>query len=174
VREPRQYASCFVDDLLFGIRVEQVQEVTDRLNITPVPLAPAAVRGLLNLRGQILTAIDLRRCLQLNERSAGNPPVHMILRTDERAVSLLVDRIGGVVVVDDADFELPPSTLRGRSRELILGAYKIDQGLLLALDSDALLRRIADLGSSTATAVHEGSSPLHGRTGSERSRAGAR
>jgi purine-binding chemotaxis protein CheW len=166
VRQPRQYASCFVDDLFFGIPVEKVQEVTDRLDITPVPLAAAAVRGLLNLRGQILTAIDLRRCLQLSERPASDLPVHMILRTDERAVSLLVDRIGGVVVVDDSDFETPPSTLRGRSRELILGAYKIDQGLLLALDSDALFTRVADFGPSATAAVHEGSSPLHGRAGS--------
>ena len=166
MRQPRQYASCFVDDLFFGIPVEKVQEVTDRLDITPVPLAAAAVRGLLNLRGQILTAIDLRRCLQLNERPAADLPVHMILRTNEGAVSLLVDRIGGVVVVEDADFEPPPSTLRGRSRELILGAYKIDHGLLLALDSDALFTRVADCGASTATAVHEGSSPLHGRAAS--------
>ncbi len=135
----QQYASCFVDDLMVGIKVEAVQEVTSGSDLTPVPLAPALVSGLLNLRGQILTAIDLRRCLQLGDRPADQRPVHIILRTDDGCVSLLVDRIGDVLEADDDDFEVPPRTLRGRLRELVAGAYKLDGRLLLVLDTERAL-----------------------------------
>lgn len=140
----QQYSSCFVDDVMVGIQVETVQEVTSGSDLTPVPLAPALVSGLLNLRGQILTAIDLRRCLQLGDRPAGQRPVHIILRTDEGRVSLLVDQVGDVLEVNDDDFEVPPRTLRGRLRELISGAYKLDGRLLLVLDTAAVLACSAD------------------------------
>jgi len=135
----QQYSSCFVDDLLVGIKVEAVQEVTSGSELTPVPLAPALVSGLLNLRGQILTAIDLRRCLQLGDRPADQRPVHIILRTDDGCVSLLVDQVGDVLEVNDEDFEVPPRTLRGRLRDLITGAYKLDGRLLLVLNPVGVL-----------------------------------
>ena len=151
--EKRQFATCLVDDLFFGIEVERVQEVTRGLDVTPVPLAPPHVRGLLNLRGQIVTAIDLRCCLQLTERSAGASRMHMILDTGDGAVSLLVDDVGGVLEVDETDFESPPETLRGPSRELILGAYKLDKGLLLVLDTDRIVNSVVE------TAVDRRGSP---------------
>jgi purine-binding chemotaxis protein CheW len=132
----QQYSSCFVDDLLVGIKAEAVQEVTAGSELTPVPLASPLVSGLLNLRGQVVTAIDLRRCLELRDRPAGQRPVHVIMRTDDGCVSLLVDQVGDVLQVDEDDFEVPPRTLRGRLRELISGAYKLDGRLLLVLDTD--------------------------------------
>ena len=137
--ETTLYASCRVGDLLVGVNVEAVQEVTEGSELTPVPLASPLISGLLNLRGEIVTAIDLRRCLLLDERPAGLQPVHVILRTADRSVSLLVDEVGEVLVVESDDFEAPPRTLRGRLRELISGAYKLDGGLLLALDIDGVL-----------------------------------
>ena len=135
----QQYSSCFVDDLLVGINVEAVQEVTTGSALTPVPLASPLVSGLLNLRGHIVTAIDLRRCLELPDRPADQRPVHVIMRTDDGCVSLLVDQVGDVLQVDEADFEAAPRTLRGRLRELITGAYKLDGRLLLVLDTDSAL-----------------------------------
>jgi purine-binding chemotaxis protein CheW len=137
--DKRQYVSCFVDDLMVGIAVDAVQEVTSGSELTHVPLAPPVVSGLLNLRGQIVTTIDLRRCLQLSSRPANQRPVHLILRTDDGCVGLLVDQVGDVLEVDDEDFEAPPETLRGSLRELITGAYKLDAGLLLALDTERAL-----------------------------------
>ena len=134
-----QYASCLVGGLMVGIKVEAVQEVTSGSDLTPVPRAPALVSGLLNLRGQVLTAIDLRRCLQLGDRPAGQRPVHIILRTDEERVSLLVDQVGDVLEVAGDDFEVSPRTLRGPLRELITGAYKLDGRLLLVLDTAGVL-----------------------------------
>jgi purine-binding chemotaxis protein CheW len=112
-----------------------VQEVMRTLEMTPVPLAPHAVRGLINLRGQIVTAIDLRRRLGLPERAADQEPMNVVMRTDDGAVSLLVDEIGDVIEVNEDAFEPPPDTLQGDARALIKGVYKLNGQLLLILDS---------------------------------------
>jgi purine-binding chemotaxis protein CheW len=135
----QQYCTFHLDGHYFGIDVRQVQEVIRHQRMTRVPLAPAAVRGLINLRGQIVTAIDLRRRLDLPDRPADRLPVNVVVRTDDGAVSLLVDEIGDVLSVPEAVFERPPETLRGPARDLIRGAYKLDGRLLLALDLDRVL-----------------------------------
>jgi purine-binding chemotaxis protein CheW len=138
--ETSGFTSCFVGSLCFGIEVMQVQEVTCGGKVTRLPLASNRVCGLLNLRGQIIAVTDLRRCLDLEDRPADDaPPVHLILQTDEGCISLLVDRVGDVIDVDERDFEEPPETMGGRARELIRGAYKLDEGLLLALDTTQIL-----------------------------------
>ena len=137
--ERKQFSSFFVDGLFFGIEVAKVQEVMGAVYMTPVPLAPSAVRGLINLRGQIVTSIDLRCCLQLNERPAGQVPVNLILYTDDGCTSLLVDDVGEVLEVDETTFEPPPETLQGRPRELIRGAYKLDNRLMHVLDVERTL-----------------------------------
>lgn len=140
----QQFASFVVGELLLGIEVERVQEVTGMTDLTPVPLAPPAVRGVLNLRGQIVTAIDLRQCLDLGDGLDRERLVNLILRTPDGCTSLLVDEVGDVVEANDDDFELPPATLRGRLRELIRGAYKLDGRLLLVLDTDRVLVGIGE------------------------------
>ena len=137
--ERRQFSTCHVGDLLVGVNVEAVQEVTRGAELTPVPLASPLVSGLLNLRGEIVTAIDLRRCLQVADRPPDRRPVNLILRTAEGCVSLAVDEVGDVLEVDDDDREAPPPTLRGRLRSQVAGAYKLDDRLLLVLDVDSVL-----------------------------------
>lgn len=132
----QQFCTFMIDGLYFGIAVAQVQEVMQHRTTEKVPLAPAVVEGLINLRGQIVTAIDLRRRLQFPERSPDVSPMHVVVRTDEGSVSLLVDEIGDVLEVDDDFFESPPESLQGIARELILGAYKLDEKLLLVLDME--------------------------------------
>lgn len=134
--EPRAYCTFTLDDLFFGIEVRRVQEVIRAQPMTPVPLAPAVVAGLINLRGQIVTAIDLRRRLDLPARPAGLAPMNIVIRTEDGPVSLLVDEIGEVVEVADDAFEPPPETLTGQTRLLIPGAYKLDGRLLLVLEAD--------------------------------------
>lgn len=131
-----QYCTFFLDGHYFGIDVLRVQEVIRHQEMTRVPLAPAVVRGLINLRGQIVTAIDLRRRLELPDRGDGGLPVNVVVQTDDGAVSLLVDEIGDVLDVPAGAFERPPETLRGPARDLIRGAYKLDGRLLLVLDTD--------------------------------------
>lgn len=133
---PTQLCTFHLDGLFFGVEVQKVQEVIRYLDMTRVPLASSVVRGLINLRGQIVTAIDLRRRLDLSERPADRTPMNLVIRTDDRPVSLLVDEIGDVVEVEAGAFERPPETLRGVARELIRGAYKLKDRLLLTLDTE--------------------------------------
>jgi len=119
----------------FGIPVAQVQEVVKPQPITPVPLAPTVIRGLINLRGQILTALDLRYRLGLGDLGDPHALMNVVVRTGDSPISFLVDEIGDVVEVQEDTFEAPPDTLQGEMRELIEGAYKLDGRLLLALST---------------------------------------
>jgi purine-binding chemotaxis protein CheW len=130
----RQFCTFFVDSLFLGIDVQQVQEVIRYQEMTRVPLAPVAIRGLINLRGQIVTAIDMRCWMELPARKADELPMNVVVRDGENAVSLLVDRIGDVLEVDDELFELPPPTVRASVRGVIMGSYKLPDRLLLVLD----------------------------------------
>lgn len=130
-----QYCTFNVAGFLFGIEVDQVQEVIRTQNMTPVPMSPAVVEGLINLRGQIVTAIDLRKRLSLPERPEGLRPMNVVVRMRDGAVSLLVDQIGEVIDVSEDTFEAPPSTLADNVMDLIKGAYKLDGQLLLLLDT---------------------------------------
>jgi purine-binding chemotaxis protein CheW len=138
--EPKQYCTFRLDELTFGVEVERVQEVLRAQELTGVPLANPVVEGLINLRGQIVTALDLRRRLALPPRPDGRDPMNIVVRTPTGSLSLLVDEIGDVVDVDEATFEGPPETLQGVARELIVGAYKLDDRLLLVLDTDTAVR----------------------------------
>jgi purine-binding chemotaxis protein CheW len=129
-----QLATFWLDGDLFGVEVEHVQEVLRSQGITRVPLAPPAVAGLINLRGQVVTAIELRERLGRTPRPEGQEAVVIVVRLHGEAVSLLVDSIADVVDVNVRDFEAPPDTLDGAARELIRGAYKLSGQLLLALD----------------------------------------
>jgi purine-binding chemotaxis protein CheW len=138
----KQFSTFVVDRLLFGVEVEKVQEVIRYQEMTRVPLAPSVVKGLINLRGQIVTAVDLRRRLGLSERAAAELPMNVVVRDDDGAVSLLVDEIGDVLEVEEEAFELPPATLSGEARELIRGVYKLKDTLLIALDTDKILNLV--------------------------------
>ncbi len=131
----QQFCTFYIQGLLFGVEVQTVQEVIRHLDMTGVPLAPDVVAGLINLRGQIVTAIDLRRRLGVCDRQQGELPMNVVVRTSDGAVSLLVDEIGDVVEVEEKNFEEAPDTLASKSRELIRGVYKLDTGLLLVLDT---------------------------------------
>jgi purine-binding chemotaxis protein CheW len=137
--EEKQFCTFFLDGLFFGVGVQKVQEVIRFQEMTRVPQAPPVVGGLINLRGQIVTALDLRRRLELREREAGQRPMNVVVRTDDGVVSLLVDEIGDVVEVDQESFEPPPETLRGVARELVLGVYKLKDRLLLLLDTERVV-----------------------------------
>jgi purine-binding chemotaxis protein CheW len=136
-RTSGQFSTFFVGDLFFGVDVLHVQEVLRAQHMTPVPRAPEVIEGLINLRGQIVTAIDMRRRLQLPPNSADHAaPMNMVVRTADGAVSLLVDEIGDVVDMDASDYERPPDNLAPAAKELIRGVYKLKDRLLLVLDEE--------------------------------------
>jgi purine-binding chemotaxis protein CheW len=130
----RQFATFEVAEQLFGVEVHTVQEVLSYNEYTPVPLAPPAVGGLFNLRGQVIAAVDLRVQLGLARQAMQGPLMNVILRGDGEPVSLLVDKIGEVIDLDDDAFEPPPDTLSGHTRELVIGMFKLDGRLMLVLD----------------------------------------
>jgi purine-binding chemotaxis protein CheW len=134
--EQNQYCTFYLDNHMFGVKVEQVQEVFRYQAMTTVPLAPPEVRGLINLRGQIITAIDLRLRLGMELLPGEKLPMNVVVRTADGVVSLLVDEIGDVLEVSDDVYERPPETIPVEVRNLVLGVYKLQSKLLLILDSE--------------------------------------
>ena len=133
----RQFCTFFIDELFLGIEVGRIQEVLRDWTITPVPTANPAIRGLINLRGQIVTAVDLRTRFDIPDRDRGDAsPTILVLDGGEGLLSLVVDRPGDILEVEDESFEEPPETLKNESRRLIRGAYKLEHSLLLVLDVD--------------------------------------
>jgi purine-binding chemotaxis protein CheW len=135
VANKQQFCTFFLNDQFLGVPVEQVQEVIRFQEMTRVPLVPPDIRGLINLRGQIVTAIDLRRRFGMPERPASELPMNVVVRTDDGAVSFLVDEIGDVLEAEEEKFEAPPDTLRGTDRDLVRGVYKLENRLMLVLDA---------------------------------------
>lgn len=144
--EVRQYSTFFIEDLFFGVDVLRVQEVIKYQQMTKVPLASKVVEGLINLRGQIVTAIDLRRRLEMPERPDGQQPMNVVIRTNDGAVSLLVDSIGDVLELTEGTLEPPPPTVNGVTRELVTEVHKLDDQLLLVLDTDRVIAVAQDQG----------------------------
>jgi purine-binding chemotaxis protein CheW len=139
-----QFCTFFLGDLYLGIQVFHVQEVIRVQDMTRVPLAPKAVCGLINLRGQIVTALDLRVQLGLPKRLNHEIPMNVVVRDGENAVSLLVDRIGDVVEVEDELFEHTPPTVPADVREFVAGAYKLPKQLLLVLNIERAIHTSED------------------------------
>jgi len=146
----KQFCTLRVGDLLLGIEVGKVQEILRGTSIMPVPLAPPKIRGLINLRGQIVTAIDLRRRVGLDDAGDQATLTTIVLGTAEEPLALVVDAVGDVVEVRNDAFEAPPDTLKGDSRKLIEGAYKLERELLLVVDLSVVLDLKGDGGRNNA------------------------
>jgi len=146
----RQVCTFMLGDLLFGVDVTSVNEVIRAQPMTRVPLAPAFVRGLINLRGQIVTAIDMRERLQLPLRDAANEPMNIVVNDGDTTVSLLVDEIGDVLHLEEKDSERVPENLDPTVKALVEAVYKLDGRLLLLFDA----KRIDAIVSVTEQAQH--------------------
>ncbi len=150
----QQFCTFFLDGHFFGVPVQEVQEVIRYQEMTGVPLVPAAVRGLINLRGQIVTAVDLRRRLSMAERDASLLPMNVVVRTDDGPLSLLVDEIGDVIEVDQETFEQPPETMKAIAGDVIRGVHKLPERLLLVLDT-ARAVEVADTRAATQEQIKD-------------------
>ncbi len=135
----RQLCTFYLQNSVFGIDVVRVQEVIRYQEMTRVPRAPREVRGLINLRGQIVSAIDMRERLDIPPRRPDQLPMNVVVRSSEGPVSLLVDEIGDVLEVDEATVERPPDTLSGVAKQLVRCVYKLPTGLLLVLDPEQVV-----------------------------------
>ena len=135
----QKYCTFYLEDNYFGIEVEQVQEIIRSQPITPVALAPVAIKGLINLRGQIVTAVDLRKLLELPPRESNVDLMNIVVSTNMGAYSLLVDRVGDVLELANDCSEPPPENIDGIARDLVRRAYKLDGQLLLTMSLSTLL-----------------------------------
>jgi len=145
-----QFCTFYLDKLLFGVELRGVQEVIRSLDITQVPLAPNVVSGLINLRGQIVTAVDLRRRLELEARPPDAQPMNVVVRSEDGAVSFQVDEIGDVVEVEESTFEPAPEMLRASIRSMILGVHKLNDRLMHVLDTEKACEMIEAVAPAAA------------------------
>ena len=124
---------------LFGLRLERVRDVFVPRGLSQVPLAPPEVAGLLNLRGRIVTAIDLRRRLGLPPRSDGGTPVAVGIEERGELYGLIVDRVGDVLRLKRSTYDVNPVNLDRRWTKVCAGVHRLDHGLMVVLDVDKIL-----------------------------------
>lgn len=148
----RQFCTFYLDHLLFGMESQKIQEVVPYRELRRVPLAPPVVSGLMNLRGQVVVALELRRQLEMPERPLDMVPVCLVVRATGGTVCLLADEVGNVVEVEEESFEASPETLSPRLRSVITGVHMLERQLMHVLDSDRVseIEAIARTGSSQA------------------------
>lgn len=136
-----QFSTFYVAGRLYGIDVTKVQEVVKPMQMTKVPLGADFVRGLINLRGQVATAIGLRELFRLPEDRPGEA-MNVVCRCDGNLISLLVDEIGDVIEVDGSAFEATPKTIPDAVRKYMGGVYKLKDSLLSVIDIDRLFKHV--------------------------------
>lgn len=138
-----QLATFFLGGELFGIDALHVQEILSYQEITSVPLAPEYVRGLINLRGQIVTVLDLRRRLGFEHAPNETTRMNLIVTSDEGPMSLLVDQIGNVLDIHSERLKSPPGTIRGVAVHYIQAVCQLEEELLIMLDLSSILELVA-------------------------------
>jgi purine-binding chemotaxis protein CheW len=139
--KPKQFSTFTIDGRLYGIDVMKVQEVTKPLQVTHMQTAPDFIKGLINLRGQIATAIGLRELFGLKDSSTSEK-MTVVCKIEDVLLSLLVDNIGDVIEVNDQSFEPTPQTVSLGIRSFMLGVYKTDDGILSVICMDSILKEL--------------------------------
>ena len=133
------YVTFVIGEQLFGVPVTSIDEVFTPVNITPVPLSSADIAGVLNLRGRVVTAIDVRHCLGLPPRAGDETPIAIGIEKGSESYGLLIDAVGEVLTLSADQFEPTPSNLEAEWQQVAQGIYRLDESLLVVLDIDRLL-----------------------------------
>lgn len=135
----KEFLTVKIDGQMFGIPILQVQDVLGEIRVTRIPLAPPQVSGSLNLRGRIVTAIDVRKCLGLPPMENVEKRMSVVVSYDDELYSLIIDDVGDVLTLQDRDFEQNPATLDLVWKSVSLGVYRLDGQILVILDVPKLL-----------------------------------
>ncbi len=146
IAETRQFSTFYIDNLIYGIDVMKVQEITKALPMTRVPLAPPYIKGLINLRGQISTAIQLSDLFGLEEKIPEDQ-MNVVCKISDVLVSFLVDQIGDVMELESSQFEPAPDTMPDSVRQYIEGVYKIPGNLISVIDVERIVESISKIGN---------------------------
>ncbi len=138
--QKKAYVTFRITGQMFGIAVEQVQDVLRRQKLTPIPLAPKKVKGAVNLRGRIVTVINLREALGLPFQEGVTPPMNIVVEHRGELFSLWVDSVGDVLTLSEDDFDKTPGNLSGDWQQFVQAVYQLENELLLILDVAAIIR----------------------------------
>ena len=134
-----QFATFRLNDEIFGISILQVQEIQLPQPVTPVPKAPGHILGLISLRGQIVTLIDLRRRLRMDTQQPIPRPYHVVVKTAGTVACFQVGEIGDVIDVPEAEFRPAPDSVRAVDKRFLEGVYLMKKGVLSILQVDEVL-----------------------------------
>ena len=135
----QQYATFYVGNLLLGIDIKQVQEINRQLNVPDVPQAPECVRGVINLRGEVTTVIDLRNILGLEQSEVTRTSRNLIVNSGEETIGLLVDRISDILALSSAQISPPPTNIKGVHGRSFLGVHTLDSEIVVLLNVEEVL-----------------------------------
>jgi purine-binding chemotaxis protein CheW len=138
-----QYVTVFIGGQLFGLPIERVHDVFKPENITRVPLSPREIAGVLNLRGRIVTAVDMRKRLHLPPRADGGPPMAVGIEYKGESYGLLIDSVGEVLSLAGSNRESNPVNLDARWSLISGGVHRLDGQLMVVLDVDRVLGAMA-------------------------------
>ena len=137
--ETEEFVTFTIAGQLFGIPVLQIQDVLSSYQITPIPLAPPEITGSLNLRGRVVTAIDVRLRLGLSARPKDAESMSIVAENEGELYSLMVDSVGEVLALSQSAYERNLPTLDAKFRAFSDGIYRLDKQLLVVLDVNRLL-----------------------------------
>jgi purine-binding chemotaxis protein CheW len=137
----REYATFYLDDVLLGLDIRTVQEINRNVELTRVPNAPPEVKGVMNLRGEVCTVIDLRTVFGMSPQEISASTRNLVVTSDDERIGLLVDRIADVVTADDEELDAPPGNLNGIENRFFSAVHKLDKELLLIVDVEEVLAK---------------------------------
>ena len=133
-----QFSTFWVDDRLYGVNIKMVQEITKSMNVTQVPLAPGFIKGLINLRGQIATAVGLRELFEITQNT-GSGKINVVCKSESYLLALVVDEVGDVLELEDNLFERTPETVSMGVSRFMSGVYKLPNNLLSVIDIQKII-----------------------------------
>lgn len=149
--QQEQACTFYLEDRMYALDVQEVQEVTKSLPITPIPLAPSYVKGLINLRGQIAVSIDLREMFGLPKMEVNEFTNNIVCRTDGILMAFPVDRVGEVVYNDYNNFESTPETVTPKIAQFMKGVFKSQHDILSMLDIETIIKSLHQHGAALAS-----------------------
>lgn len=135
----QQYATFYAGELLLGIDIRLVQEINRQLDTTPVPNAPSHVRGVINLRGEVATVIDLRTVLGLDPAEDTRETRNLIVHSQGEAIGLLVDKISDILTLRPEEVATPPSNIKGVDSRYFRGVHTLESEIVVLLDVEQVL-----------------------------------
>lgn len=146
-KETLQFLSVRLNNQTFGVPIEEIQDVLKDLPITDIPMAKSYIKGVSNLRGRIVTAIDLQKRMYEIGAAEDNDTfekMNIVVENNDELYSILVDKVGDVVEIPKDEVEAPPITLDPKWQELCQGVHKLDGDLMIIINTDKIIKTKQD------------------------------